>query len=53
MSENLTRLAQKIDFAGKEDEGEEAADKEDEDGVDGNYKTTATWPWESVRNKLR
>ena len=52
MSENLTRLAQKIDFAGKDENGDEAEAK-DEDGVDGNYKTGATWPWESVRNKLR
>ncbi|XP_071962267.1 mediator of RNA polymerase II transcription subunit 17-like [Antedon mediterranea] len=50
MSENLAKLAQKIDF----DKVEEEEKKEEADNADG---TTSfqhpQWPWESVRNKLR
>jgi hypothetical protein len=66
MSENLTRLAQRIDFVGKEDEigrgvGGRAASaagepSKDEAGIGNDeqtFKTTPAWPWESARNKLQ
>lgn len=60
MSENLARLAQKIDFSKSEDEycnikkeGESSSDpKPDDDSKDAGYQSNQ-WPWESVRNKLR
>lgn len=60
MSENLARLAQKIDFSKTEDEfcnikkeGESSSDtKSDEDNKDQSYQSSL-WPWDSVRNKLR
>ncbi|XP_059051415.1 mediator of RNA polymerase II transcription subunit 17 [Achroia grisella] len=60
MSENLARLAQKIDFTKSEDEycnikkeGETSVDvKSDDDSKDTGYQSNQ-WPWESVRNKLR
>ncbi|CAG9785423.1 unnamed protein product [Diatraea saccharalis] len=60
MSENLARLAQKIDFSKSDDEfcnvkkeGETSSDpKPDEDNKDAGYQSNQ-WPWESVRNKLR
>lgn len=68
MSESLTKLAQRIDFSGKEDtatastnghgtSSNENGDKVDEDTTDGGtditFKTAPSWPWESVRNKIR
>ncbi|XP_033112199.1 mediator of RNA polymerase II transcription subunit 17-like [Anneissia japonica] len=55
MSENLAKLAQKIDFSKEVDlRGIKEEEEEDEDKADG---TTSfqhpQWPWESVRNKLR
>ncbi|XP_028172045.1 mediator of RNA polymerase II transcription subunit 17 [Ostrinia nubilalis] len=60
MSENLARLAQKIDFSKSEDEfcnikkeGESSSDaKADDDSKDAGYQSSQ-WPWDSVRNKLR
>ncbi|XP_052754558.1 mediator of RNA polymerase II transcription subunit 17 isoform X2 [Galleria mellonella] len=60
MSENLARLAQKIDFSKSEDEycnikkeGETSVEvKSDEDSKEAGYQSSQ-WPWESVRNKLR
>lgn len=60
MSENLARLAQKIDFSKTEDdycnikkEGESSVEvKSDDDSKDQGYQSSQ-WPWESVRNKLR
>lgn len=60
MSENLTRLAQKIDFSKTEDdysivkkEGESSSETKSEDeNKDPGYQSSL-WPWDSVRNKLR
>ncbi|XP_059476360.1 mediator of RNA polymerase II transcription subunit 17 [Neocloeon triangulifer] len=55
MSEHLTKLAQKIDFAktGPEDLNKDIAeiDKNEEEGDQS--KAPPLWPWDSVRNKLR
>lgn len=57
MSENLTKLAQKIDFSktGPEDIKKESSDteKSDEEGKDSLNSQSSLWPWDSVRNKLR
>ncbi|CAL8111497.1 unnamed protein product [Orchesella dallaii] len=71
MSESLAKLAQRIDFCGKDEEGgagsssaaagstNENGDVKEEDtvngegGPDSNFKTSQSWPWESVRNKIR
>ncbi|NP_001093376.1 mediator complex subunit 17 L homeolog [Xenopus laevis] len=59
MSQNLARLAQRIDFSqesGEEEEGEalrepEWAEQEEEEGL---VKfQPSLWPWDSVRNNLR
>lgn len=59
MSENLTRLAQKIDFSKSDDEfcnikkeGETSSDTKSEDDKEPGYQSSL-WPWDSVRNKLR
>lgn len=59
MSENLARLAQKIDFAKTDDEfcnvkkeGECSSDTKSEDDKEPGYQSSL-WPWDSVRNKLR
>lgn len=59
MSENLTRLAQKIDFSKSDDEfcnikkeGESSSDTKSEDDKEPGYQSSL-WPWDSVRNKLR
>ncbi|XP_038214419.1 mediator of RNA polymerase II transcription subunit 17 [Zerene cesonia] len=59
MSENLARLAQKIDFSKTDDdfcnikkEGETSADVKSEEDKDPGYQSNL-WPWDSVRNKLR
>lgn len=63
MSENLAKLAQKIDFTKTEDdyssiaikkEGETALDIKsgEDDPKDPNFQSSL-WPWDSVRNKLR
>ncbi|XP_072021675.1 mediator of RNA polymerase II transcription subunit 17-like [Amphiura filiformis] len=60
MSDNLTKLAHKIDFSTSEEEPTEAAKdaKKELDTPDSKEATPTsfqppTWPWESVRNKLR
>ncbi|XP_002732468.3 mediator of RNA polymerase II transcription subunit 17-like, partial [Saccoglossus kowalevskii] len=50
MSENLTKLAHKIDF-GKSDEDEVSGEKEKDEEL--TPFQPPQWPWESVRNKLR
>ena len=57
MSENLTKLAHKIDFS--KDESEEKGkptsegDKEDDDAKAITQFQPSLWPWDSVRNKLK
>lgn len=69
MSESLTKLAQRIDFCGKEEDtgsnagassSNENGDTKEEDSAtaaegaaDSTFKTAPSWPWESVRNKIR
>lgn len=60
MSENLARLAQKIDFANTDDdfcnikkEGESSSDSKSEDENKEPGYQSSLWPWDSVRNKLR
>lgn len=60
MSENLARLAQKIDFSKTEDEfcnikkeGESSSDSKSEDENKEPGYQSSLWPWDSVRNKLR
>lgn len=57
LSENLAKIAQKIDFSKangddikKESEGGE---KGEEDTKDPASFQSSLWPWDSVRNKLR
>lgn len=53
MSENMSRLAQKIDFSTASVEDEEM---EESDSVENKELTSfqpSLWPWDSVRNKLR
>ena len=56
MSENLTKLAQKIDFS--KDESDEKgkptseAEKEEETQQITPFQPSL-WPWDSVRNKLK
>ncbi len=60
LSENLSKLAHKIDWSKGEDEEEEEApsvaasttDKEAEEEKKPDFQMPS-WPWESVRNKLR
>ncbi|XP_041988465.1 mediator of RNA polymerase II transcription subunit 17 [Aricia agestis] len=59
MSENLTRLAQKIDFSKAEDDycnikkdGDSSVDIKSEEEKEPGYQSVL-WPWDSVRNKLR
>ncbi|CAG5058845.1 unnamed protein product [Parnassius apollo] len=60
MSENLARLAQKIDFSKTEDEfcnikkeGESTLEIKSEDESKEPGYQSSLWPWDSVRNKLR
>lgn len=60
MSENLARLAQKIDFSKTDDEfcnikkeGESSSDSKSEDENKEPGYQSSLWPWDSVRNKLR
>ncbi|XP_073971196.1 mediator complex subunit 17 [Rhodnius prolixus] len=55
MSENLAKLAQKIDFSKASCEDLKKEDRDDsceEDVKDATYQSSV-WPWDSVRNKLR
>jgi len=51
MSENLAKLAHKIDFS--EEADMEVDEEEEEEDSDVNTFSQPVWPWESVRNKLR
>lgn len=57
MSENLAKIAQKIDFNktnGEEIKKEQIeGEKGDEDTKDSTSFQSSLWPWDSVRNKLR
>lgn len=57
MSENLAKIAQKIDFNktnGEEIKKEQLeGEKGDEDMKDSTSFQSSLWPWDSVRNKLR
>lgn len=58
MSENLAKIAQKIDFSktnGEEVKKEplEGNEKSEEDAKDSASFQSSLWPWDSVRNKLR
>ena len=59
MSDNLTKLAHKIDFSTSEEEATETKDtKKDLEEAESKDASPAsfqppTWPWDSVRNKLR
>lgn len=56
LSENLTKLAHKIDWT---NQGREDADDDEDGGLieDGDETAKKTdfnvWPWDSVRNRLR
>jgi len=57
MSENLSKLAAKIDFGktGQEDakkDNGEVSDKSDDEAKDTLFQSSL-WPWDSVRNKLK
>lgn len=57
MSENLAKIAQKIDFSktnGEDVKKEtEGGEKSEEDTKDSASFQSSLWPWDSVRNKLR
>lgn len=58
LSENLAKIAQKIDFSktnGEEVKKEqcEGNEKSEEDTKDPASFQSSLWPWDSVRNKLR
>jgi mediator of RNA polymerase II transcription subunit 17 len=57
MSENLTRLAHKIDFSKEESEekGKPTSEyeKEEESEQDTLPNQPSLWPWDAIRTKLR
>ncbi len=59
MSENLTKLAHKIDFSTEDVEfrgkstSEGEKEEEAEDKTAGPASQAPLWPWDSVRNKLK
>jgi len=58
MSENMTKLAQRIDFSRVDEDGDEEGKEKyvESVGVDGKELTpfqASLWPWDSVRNKLK
>ena len=57
MTENLTKLAHKIDFSKDEEEGKgkptSEGDKEEEEKKQVTPFQASLWPWDSVRNKLK
>lgn len=58
LSENLAKIAQKIDFSktnGDEvnKEQPEGGEKSEEDQKDSASFQSSLWPWDSIRNKLR
>ena len=56
MSENLTKLAQKIDFS-KDESDEKGKPTSEGEKEEENQQVTpfqpSLWPWDSVRNKLK
>lgn len=54
MSENLTRLAHKIDFGKKETDFQSTSDSvEGEENKELATFQASLWPWDSVRTKLK
>ncbi|KFM59411.1 Mediator of RNA polymerase II transcription subunit 17, partial [Stegodyphus mimosarum] len=53
MSENLTRLAHKIDFGKTDNDFQSTSDATEEDSKELATFQASLWPWDSVRNKLR
>jgi len=53
MSENLTKLAHKIDFSEETAEEMEVDEEKEDEDDDVKSFSQPVWPWESVRNKLR
>lgn len=57
LSENLAKIAQKIDFSKTNGEDikkeSESGEKGEEDTKDSASFQSSLWPWDSVRNKLR
>lgn len=53
MSENLSRLAQKIDFCVASVDDEEMEEVESAESKELTSFQPSLWPWDSVRNKLK
>ncbi|RWS12809.1 mediator of RNA polymerase II transcription subunit 17-like isoform X2 [Dinothrombium tinctorium] len=53
MSENLTKLAQRIDFSRVNNYDDTEPEKSDTVAEEKETLQSAVWPWESVRNKLK
>ena len=56
MSDNLSRMAHKIDFLSDEEQDPKDASKSDEKQEKTDEKSKlqpSLWPWDSVRNKLK
>ena len=58
MSENLTKLAHKIDFLKEESEEKgkptsEVEKEEEEEEKSSTQFQPSLWPWDSIRNKLK
>ncbi|XP_078594072.1 mediator of RNA polymerase II transcription subunit 17-like isoform X1 [Branchiostoma floridae x Branchiostoma japonicum] len=55
MSENLAKLAHRIDFSQEDSDGEVPLEpgEEEEEEEEERKKQEAHWPWESIRDKLR
>lgn len=53
MSENLTKLAHKIDFSKVDDDDATDYTESNEDNKELATFQPSLWPWDSVRNKLR
>lgn len=53
MSENLTKLAHKIDFSKDESEINGVQESETEEEKPVASFQPSQWPWDSVRNKLK
>lgn len=49
MSENMTKLAQRIDFSKLDDETSSTSESD----AKADASQMATWPWEAVRNKVK
>lgn len=56
MTENLTKLAHKIDFSKDDEDGKKLTsetEKEEEEEKQITPFQASLWPWDSVRNKLK